>query len=120
MFELFSQIDFESFTKIDTPLEYGESAVAVIMFIVGLVAGSWLGKFVYQFVIGILVLGLLAIPVWEIANGSFTGWKDVSLGSVGLGLIIGIVIFPLSSLAKVYDRIEVLEEKIKAGESNKE
>jgi hypothetical protein len=134
---------FESFTQIDTPLEYTESAVAVVLFLIGLGAGSWLGKFIY----GFLLLVLLAIPVWEIANGLLSGWKDISLGSAGLGLIIailnqlpdqigfkalpsnkpilnlisdcyiGIVLFPLSN---AYKRIEVLEDKIKANENNRE
>jgi TRAP-type C4-dicarboxylate transport system permease small subunit len=109
---------FESFKQIDTPLEYGESAVAV--FLIGLRAGSWLGKFIYGFMLGILFLGLLAIPIWEIANGSLSGWRDISLGSVGLGLIIGIVLFPLYSLSNAYQRIEALENKIKLTENNRE
>jgi hypothetical protein len=104
---------FESFTQIGTPLEYAESAVAVVLFLIGLGAGSWLGKFIY----GFLLLVLLAIPVWEIANGLLSGWKDISLGSAGLGLIIGIVLFPLSN---AYKRIEVLEDKIKVNENNRE
>lgn len=120
MFESLTQIDFKSLTQIDTPLEYEESVVAVIMFIVGLVAGTRLGKSIYEFILGIFFLGLLVIPVVEIANGSFTGWKNISLGSVGLGLIIGIIFFPLFSLFKVYDRIEALEGKIKAAENNQE
>lgn len=110
----------ESFTQIDTPLEYVESAVAVVLFLIGLGAGSWLGKFIYGFISGIFLLGLLAIPVWEIANGFLSGWKDISLSSVGLGLMIGIVLFPLYSLSNAYKRIEVLENKIKETENNKE
>jgi uncharacterized membrane protein YciS (DUF1049 family) len=109
---------FDSFTQIDTPLEYGESAVAVVLFIIGLSVGSWLGKFIYQFISGMIFLGLLAIPVWEIANGLLTGWKDISLGSVGLGLIIGTILFPLFSLLSNYEKIQVLENKIKATENN--
>ena len=111
---------FETFTQIDTPLEYGESAVASVLFLVGLGAGRWLGKFIYGFIAAILFLGLLAIPIWEIANGSLSGWKDISLGSVGLGLIIGTVLFPLYSLSDAYKRIEVLEEKNKEIEHKRE
>lgn len=107
----------ESFTQIDTPLEYGQSAVAVVLFLIGLGAGSWLGKFIYEFILATLFFGLLAIPVWEIANGFLSGWKDISLGSVGLGLFIGILLFPLNFLSNTYKRIEALENKIKETEN---
>jgi hypothetical protein len=111
---------FESLTQIDTPIEYGESAVAVVLFLLGLAAGGWLGKFIYGFIVSLLFLGLLAIPIWGIANGFLLGWKNIILGSVGLGLSIGIVLFPLYLFSNAYERIEKLEDKIKATQSNKE
>lgn len=102
----------EFFSEIDTPPEYVKSAVAVILVFVGFGLGSRLGQYLYQSFFAILFLGILVVPVWAIANGILVEWKSIGLGSIGLGLAVGLVLFPLSAISAGFGRLESLEERI--------
>ncbi|MEM9137465.1 MAG: hypothetical protein AAGB01_08975 [Cyanobacteria bacterium P01_F01_bin.42] len=105
-------LDF--FSRIDTPLEYAQSATGVVLVFIGFGLGTRLGQYLYQSFLAILFLGILIAPIWAIANDILVDWKSIGLGSVGLGLAIGLVLFPLSAISAGFGRLESLEERIEA------
>jgi predicted PurR-regulated permease PerM len=100
------------FSNIDTSLEYGESALAVFLLILGLGLGTFISRFIYPLLAAVVFLLLIALPVLAIDRGIVTGWHDVAIDSVIFGGLLGFVLFPLTSVSQLSTRVKELETKL--------
>lgn len=100
------------FSNIDTSLEYGESALAVFLLILGIGLGTFISRFIYPLLAAGVFLLLIVIPIAAIDRGIMAGWHDVAIDSVIFGGLLGFVLFPLTSLSQLSIRVKELEAKL--------
>lgn len=103
---------FESFQAIDTPLEWGESAVGVIAITGGLVVGYWIWSKVLKLLFVAFFLLILVIPILLIANGTWSSWQEIAGGSIVSGLLFSIILLPFLKLYEMRISIKLLEKKL--------
>ena len=103
---------FKVFKTLDTPIEWAESAIAIITVLLGLGIGNWISSKIYQFILGCLVLFLVALPVFSLANGDVTTWQDILVESFGLGLLSAFLLFPITAIYNMNKKIKKLEESL--------
>jgi hypothetical protein len=111
---------FEVFKTLDTPIEWAESGIAVITVILGLGIGNWISSKIYQFIFGFLAISLIVLPVFLIANGNVTTWQNIVFTSLGLGFLFAFLLFPITAIYNMNEKIKKLEESLKIIGNNEE
>ena len=111
---------FEVFKTLDTPIEWAESAIAIIMLCVGLGIGNWISSKIYQFILGSLTVLFIVLPVFLIANGNVITWQNIVFTSLGLGFLFAFVSFPITAIYNMNEKIKKLEESLKITGNNEE
>ncbi len=99
----------ETLQKLDTPLEWEESAVAFIILLVGFGLGNYIAIRIFKALSIIAILGVLYYVISQITQGAWTDWKEVVGAALAVGFILSFLVVPFSVTAEFEQRISKLE-----------
>jgi hypothetical protein len=98
--------------SLDTPLEWVESAIAVVMLFIGFCLGSFFAVKIFKLLSGIALLGVLYFVVSQIGQGFWTSWQELTGGILGIGFLLSFLLAPFTTTAEFEERITKLEKEV--------
>jgi hypothetical protein len=102
-----------TWSSLDTPLEWGESAAAFFVILIGFAVGSFFAVRIFKILSLIALFGAFYLFVEKISQGFWNSWGDLSSAALGLGLFLAFLLAPFTTTADFEDRIAKLEKEVK-------
>lgn len=102
----------ETLLKLDTPLEWGESAMAFVILFIGFGLGSFVATRVFKLLSIIALFGVLYYVVYQITQGFWTDLQEMISAALGIGFFLSFLVAPFSITAEFEERISKLEKDV--------
>ncbi len=101
---------FDAFFQFDSASDWLRYGVCVLSLVAGVGIAYWLKEKIYEFLAGILVLGLLISPAGLIARDSTTDiWVLITIEGF-LGFLGFLFIYPIFSMRKIKTKFDEIEK----------
>jgi hypothetical protein len=101
----------DTLSKLDTPLEWGESGLALVILFIGFGIGSFLAIRIFKLLSILALVGTLYYVINQITQGFWTDWQELISAALGVGFILSFLVVPFSITAEFEERISKLENK---------
>ena len=98
--------------SLDTPLEWGQSALAVIILLISFGLSSLLAVRIFKLLPVLAILGILYFVLNQIGQGFWTSWQELASAALGLGFVLSFLLAPFTATAEFETRIEKLEKEV--------
>ena len=101
----------DTFFKLDTPLEWAESAAAVFLLFIGFGIGNFVASKVFKLLSVISLFSVLYYVLYQITQSYWTDWKEIVIIVLLIGVLTSFLAVPFSIAAEFEDRISKLEQE---------
>jgi hypothetical protein len=103
---------FDAFFQFDSALDWLKYGACVLSLVAGIGIAYWLKDKIYEFLAGILVLGLLISPAGLIARDSPTEIWVLIVVEVFFGFLGFLFVYPIFSMRKIKTKIDGIEKVV--------